>query len=187
MPIIMKVEKMGIKLDKKSPEAQALMKELQQKELAGYQFEAADASFELFLKRALKRYKPFFKLEGFKTSSERRNDGRVFAEASIRVDVNGQDNYSAAEGDGPVDALDKALRRALIKFYPTLEHMRLVDYKVRVLNSKEGAAAKVRVLIESQDGTDSWTTMGVHENIIEASWEALTDSIEYKLLKDQKK
>ena len=183
----MKAEKLGVKLDKKSPEVQTLMSDLQEKELAGYQFEAADASFELFLKRALKQYKPLFILEGFKTTSERRNDGRVFAEASIRIAVKGQDNYSAAEGDGPVDALDKALRKALMKFYPSLEHMRLVDYKVRVLNSNEGAAAKVRVLIESQDNTDSWTTMGVHENIIEASWEALTDSIEYKLLKDQKK
>jgi len=184
MPIILKAEKLGVKLDKKSTEAQELMKSLQEKELAGYQFEAADASFELFVKRALKKYKPFFKLEGFKTSSERRFDGRVFAEASIRVDVNGEDHYSAADGDGPVDALDKALRKALKKFYPSLEEMRLVDYKVRVLDSREATAAKVRVLIESQDGTDSWTTVGVHENIIEASWEALIDSIEYKLLKD---
>jgi len=185
MPIIIKAEKLGVKLDKKSPEAVTLMQLLQEKERAGYQFEAADASFELFVKRQLRQYKPFFKLEGFKTSSERRNDGRVFAEASVRVEVNGQDNYHAAEGDGPVDALDKALRKTLIKFYPTLEHMRLVDYKVRVLNSGEGTAAKVRVLIESQDDNDTWTTIGVHENIIEASWEALTDSIEYKLLKDQ--
>lgn len=95
--------------------------------------------------------------------------------------------FSAAEGDGPVDALDKALRQALAKAYPTLSEMHLVDYKVRVLDSKEGAGAKVRVLIESQDSHDSWTTVGVHANIIEASWEALTDSIEYKLLKDLKK
>ncbi len=187
MPIILRAQKMNVKLDKKSPEAKKLLEALQQKEHTGYQFEAADASFELFLNRELKKYKPFFKLEGFKVSTEKRFDGKIFAEASIRLSVDGQEEFSAAEGDGPVDALDRALRKALTKFYPNLKHMHLSDYKVRVLDSKEGAAAKVRVLIESQDESDSWTTVGVHENIIEASWEALTDSIEYKLLKDKKK
>ncbi|MCA9408723.1 MAG: citramalate synthase [Candidatus Omnitrophica bacterium] len=187
MPIVLKAEQMNIKLDKKSPEAKKLLLALQEKEHSGYQFEAADASFELFMKRHLKKYKPFFKLEGFKTASEKRFDGRIFAEASIRVEVNGESHFSASEGDGPVDALDRALRGALTKFYPNLAEMHLSDYKVRVLDSKQGAAAKVRVLIESQDKNDAWTTVGVHENIIEASWEALTDSIEYKLLKDQKK
>jgi 2-isopropylmalate synthase len=187
MPIIMKAEKMNIKLDKKSPEAQQLMNELQKKESDGYQFEAADASFELFLKRQLKQYKPFFELEGFKVSTEKRFDGKVFAEASVRVRIGGSEEYNASTGDGPVDALDKALRKALEKSYPQLKHMHLSDYKVRVLDTKEGAGAKVRVLIESQDDHDSWTTVGVHENIIEASWEALIDSIEYKLLKDSKK
>ena len=187
MPIILKAEKMGVALDKKSPETQQLLANLQEKEHNGYQFEAADASFELFLKRSLNKYKPFFKLEGFKVSTEKRVDGKVFAEASVRLNVEGKERFSAAEGDGPVDALDKALRRALKEFYPNLEHMHLTDYKVRVLNTNEGTAAKVRVLIESQDDHDSWTTVGVHENIIEASWEALIDSIEYKLLKDQTK
>jgi len=186
MPIILKAEEIDVKLDKKSPQAKKLLKELQKKEHDGYQFEAADASFELFVKRSLKKYKPFFKLEGFKSSSEKRFDGRVFAEASVRVNVDGKSKFSASDGDGPVEALDKALRQALHKFYPRLEEMHLTDYKVRVLDTKEGTGAKVRVLIESQDNTDSWTTVGVHENIIEASWEALTDSIEYKLLKDQK-
>jgi 2-isopropylmalate synthase len=187
MPIILKAQKMDVHLDKKSPQAKKLLKDLQDKEHSGYQFEAADASFELFVKRTLKKYKPFFKLEGFKTASEKRFDGSVFAEASIRVTVNGESKYCASDGDGPVDALDKALRQALIKFYPCLKEMHLTDYKVRVLDTKAGTAARVRVLIESQDNTDAWTTVGVHENIIEASWEALTDSIEYKLLKDQKK
>lgn len=186
MPIVMKAKKMNVHLDKKSPEARKIMEVLQAKELEGYQFEAADASFELFMKRALKKYKPFFKLEGFRTASEKRFDGRVFAEATIRVDVNGESHFSASEGHGPVDALDKALRLALRRFYPRLQDMRLTDYKVRVLDTKQGTAAKVRVLIESQDQEDSWTTVGVHENIIEASWEALIDSIEYKLLKDKK-
>jgi 2-isopropylmalate synthase len=187
MPIILKAEKLGVLLDKKSTQTQQLLKELQEKEHRGYQFEAADASFELFLKRSLSKYKPFFNLEGFKVSSERRVDGKVFAEASVRLNVNGKERFSAAEGDGPVDALDKALRRVLLEFYPNLEHMHLTDYKVRVLNTNEGTAARVRVLVESQDANDSWTTVGVHENIIEASWEALTDSVEYKLLKDQEK
>lgn len=187
MPIIKKAQQLGIKLDKKSAAAKKLMASLQEKEFAGYQFEGADASFELFVKRHLAKYKPFFELESFRTHSEKLDDGRTFAEAAIRIKIDGKSHFYAAEGDGPVDSLDKTLRHALRKVYPSLAEMRLVDYKVRVLDSKEGAAAKVRVLIESQDAHDSWTTVGVHENIIEASWEALTDSIEYKLLKDQKK
>ncbi len=186
MPIVLKAKQMDIHLDKKSPQTQKLLKALQDKEYSGYQFEAADASFELFMKRSLKKYKPFFELEGFRTVSEKRFDGKVFAEAAIRVNVNGESKYRAAEGAGPVEALDRALRQAVTKFYPRLAEMHLTDFKVRVLDTKAGTAAKVRVLIESQDNTDSWTTVGVHENIIEASWEALTDSIEYKLLKDQK-
>ncbi len=187
MPIVQKAQQLNIKLDKKSAQAKNLLKDLQEKEYRGYQFEGADASFELFIKRVLKKYKPFFRLDGFKTASERRFDGKVFAEASVRVNVKGKSKYGASDGNGPVEAMDKALRKVLKEFYPKLEEMHLIDYKVRVLDSKEGAAAKVRVLIESQDTHDSWTTVGVHENIIEASWEALTDSIEYKLLKDQKK
>ncbi|MBF0483945.1 MAG: citramalate synthase [Candidatus Omnitrophica bacterium] len=187
MPILIKAQEMNVTLDKKSPEAKKLLEELQEKENHGYQYEAADASFELFVKRSLQKYSPFFKLEGFKVFSEKRFDGKIFAEASIRVKVKGHEQFSASAGDGPVDALDKALRAALLKAYPRLKEMHLSDYKVRVLDTKEGTAAKVRVLIESQDETDTWTTIGVHENIIEASWEALTDSIEYKLLKDKKK
>ncbi len=187
MPIILMAQKMNVALDKKSPQAKKLLQTLQKKEHDGYQFEAADASFELFLSRAFKKHKPFFKLEGFKVASEKRIDGKVFAEASVRLNVNGRKEFSASEGDGPVDALDRALRQALTKFYPNLKGMHLSDYKVRVLDTRSGTAAKVRVLIESQDDTDSWTTVGVHENIIEASWEALLDSIEYKLLKDSKK
>lgn len=186
VPIVLKAQQLNIKLDKKSPEAKKLLEDLQKKEHSGYQFEAADASFDLFLRRALKKFKPFFNLEGFKVSTEKRFDGKIFAEASLRLSVKGEERFSAATGDGPVDALNKALRQALLTSYPKLNEMHLVDYKVRVLGSKEATASKVRVLIESQDNHDTWTTVGVHENIIEASWEALTDSIEYKLLKDQK-
>jgi len=187
MPIIMKAQQMDTLIDKKSAQAKKLLKNLQAKELDGYQFEAADASFELFMKKELKKYTPFFKLEGFKTFIEKRFDGKIFAEASVRLNINGHEEYSAAEGDGPVDALDRAMRQALHKFYPSLQDMHLRDYKVRVIDSQAGTAAKVRLLIESQDKKDAWTTVGVHENIIQASWEALTDSIEYKLMKDKKK
>lgn len=186
MPIILKAQKMNITLDKNSPEAKAIMKELQEKEHQGYQFEGADASFELFMKRRLKLYKPFFQLEGFKVLTEKGIDNKVMAHASIRLKVNGHDEMATVEGHGPVEVLDRSLRTALKKFYPTIEHVHLIDYKVRVLDTKQGTGALVRVLIESQDEHDSWTTVGVHENVIEASWEALVDAIEYKLLKSQK-
>ena len=187
MPIVQKAQELSVKLDKKSPEAKVLLQALQAKELAGYQFEGADASFELFMKKHLKKYKPFFKLEGFRIHTEKKADGAAWAEATIHIEVKGKKQFSAASSVGPVDALDKALRKALVKFYPSLQHMHLTDYKVRVLDTKDGTSAKVRVLIESQDERDSWTTVGVHENIIEASWEALVDGVEYKLLKDSKK
>ncbi len=185
MPIILKARKMNIPLDKNSAQAKELLKDLQEYEHAGYQFEAADASFELFMKRRLGLYQPFYRLDGFKVFTEKKPDGTVAAGATVRLKVNGHDEIATVEGHGPVEVLDRALRSALKKFYPVLEDMHLSDYKVRVLDSKEGTGARVRVLIESQDTKDSWTTVGVHENVIEASWEALVDSIEYKLLKDK--
>jgi 2-isopropylmalate synthase len=187
MPLIQKAQELAVKIDKKSPEAKELLKALQQKELEGYKFEGADASFELFMKKHLKKYKPFFKLEGFRVHTEKKSSGAAWAEATIHIEVRGEKRFSAADSVGPVEALDKALRKALVKFYPAVEHMRLTDYKVRVLDTKDGTSAKVRVLIESQDDHATWSTVGVHENIIEASWEALVDSVEYKLLKDSKK
>jgi len=151
----------------------------------GYHFEAADGSFELLMKKALKRYKPFFTLEGFRVSIEKREDDALISEAIIKLKVNKKEEHTAALGDGPVNALDNALRKALEKFYPTLSKMHLSDFKVRVLDEKAGTAAKVRVLIQSQDEDSSWGTVGVSENIIEASWQALVDSVEYKLLKDK--
>ncbi|MFC1704425.1 citramalate synthase [Candidatus Omnitrophota bacterium] len=186
VPIVLKAKEIELDLDKQSAKTKKILKLLQELEHQGYQFEAADASFELFMKRAFKKYKKFFELEGFKVIVEKRSDNRVLAEATIRVKVNKKERYTAAEGDGPVNALDNALRNALNEFYPNLAKMHLSDFKVRVLNAKVGTAAKVRVLIESQDEADSWTTVGVHENIIEASWQALVDSIEYKLLKDKR-
>ncbi|MCK4261879.1 citramalate synthase, partial [bacterium] len=145
-----------------------------------------DGSFELLMKKALGKYKKLFDLEGFRVSVEKREDNRLISEATIKVRVGKKRERTAAEGDGPVNALDNALRKALEKFYPSLSEMHLSDFKVRILDPEAGTAAQTRVLIESRDHKDTWSTVGVSENIIEASWQALVDSIEYKLLKDEK-
>lgn len=185
--IILKAKEMEFDLSKEDPKTKKILRLVQNLENQGYYFEAADASFELLMKKALKKYKPFFTLEGFKVSIEKREDNTLISEATIKLRVNRKSEHTAAEGDGPVNALDNALRKALNKFYPTLAEMHLSDFKVRVLDEKAGTAAKVRVLIQSQDAKSSWGTVGVSENIIEASWQALTDSVEYKLLKDKTK
>lgn len=187
MPIVLKAKEFDLDLDKKSLAANKILKLLQDLEHKGYQFEAADGSFELLIKRALKQYNKFFTLESFRVVVEKKPDGRVTSEAIIKVKVKGVQEHTAADGDGPVNALDNALRKALKSFYPNLAKMHLSDFKVRVLDEKAGTAAKVRVLIQSQDDSDSWGTVGVSENIIEASWQALVDSVEYKLLKDSVK
>ncbi|HBU08427.1 MAG TPA: citramalate synthase [Candidatus Omnitrophica bacterium] len=184
MPIVLKAKEFAIDLDKKSPQARKILKLLQDLEHQGYQFEAADASFEILIKRALKQYNKFFDLESFRVVVEKKPDGRITSEAIIKVRVKGMLEHTAADGDGPVNALDNALRKALKSFYPNLSRMHLSDFKVRVLDEKAGTAARVRVLIQSQDEKDSWGTVGVSGNIIEASWQALVDSVEYKLLKD---
>ncbi len=183
--VLIRAKAMKLDLTKDDPKTKKILKLLQDLEHKGYHFEAADASFELLIKRALKQYKKFFELEGFRVVVEKRLDKKVTTEAIIKIKVKGTKEHTAAEGDGPVNALDNALRKALKDFYPTLSKMHLSDFKVRVLNEKAGTAAKVRVLIESQDGNDIWSTIGVSENIIEASWQALVDSVEYKLLKDR--
>ena len=157
---------------------------MQSLEHKGFQFEAAEASFQILMQRSLKKYKKFFELEGFKVVIEKHANNKITSEAVIKLKVKGVKEHTAAEGDGPINALDNALRKALKDFYPTLAKMHLSDFKVRVLDGKAGTAAKVRVLIQSQDEKDIWDTIGVHENIIEASWQALVDSVEYKLLKD---
>lgn len=186
MPIILKAQEFDLDLGKKSPKTKKILKLLQDLEHKGYQFEAADASFEILIKRALKQYNKFFDLESFRVVIEKKPDGRVTSEAIIKIKVKGVQEHTAADGDGPVNALDNALRKALKAFYPTVAKMHLSDFKVRVLDEKAGTAARVRVLIQSQDENDSWGTVGVSENIIEASWQALVDSVEYKLLKDRK-
>jgi 2-isopropylmalate synthase len=175
-----------IHLNKNTPEAKAIIDEVKKMESEGYQFEGAEASFEILLKKALGQHRSFFDLVGFRVIVENQGDGKMVSEATIKLRVNGVLENTVGEGDGPINALDQALRKALTKFYPSLNEVRLSDFKVRVLDAKEGTAAKVRVLIESRDSKGAWGTVGVSENIIEASWEALVDSIDYKLLKDSK-
>ncbi|MFH0772420.1 MAG: citramalate synthase [Candidatus Omnitrophota bacterium] len=183
--IYLKAKALELDLKKEAPKTKKILEMLQRLEHEGYHFEAAEGSFELLLKRAFKKFKRFFELEGFKVVTEHRGN-KLVSEAIIKVKVNNVEEHTAAEGDGPINALDNALRKALSEFYPALAEMHLSDFKVRVLDEKAGTAAKVRVLIQSQDAKDSWWTIGVSENIIEASWNALVDSVEYKLLKDSK-
>ncbi|MCI0511652.1 citramalate synthase [candidate division KSB1 bacterium] len=184
--ILAKAEKYGLDLQHLSPRAKEIVQKLKSLEHLGYQYEAAEGSFEILIKKLLRQFDCFFELDGFRVIIERRN-GEPVSEATIKVTVNGQSEHTAAEGVGPVNALDHALRKALEKFYPALKNMRLTDYKVRVLDEKQATQAKVRVLIESADESDRWGTVGVSDNIIEASWQALVDSISYKLMKDQLK
>ncbi|MCI5147464.1 MAG: citramalate synthase, partial [Candidatus Electrothrix sp. AR3] len=147
--------------------------------------EGAEASFELLMRRAMGIKPHFFTLEGFRVMNNKyRMDAASLTEATIRLTVDGQEEHTASEGEGPVNALDRAMRKALIRFYPRLEEMELVDYKVRVLSGEHGTGAKVRVLVESKDGESQWGTVGVSLNIIEASWQALEDAVNYKLMKD---
>jgi 2-isopropylmalate synthase len=182
--VLFKAAQMGVKLEPGSDSARAVIERVKVMEHAGYKFEGADASFRLLLERHLKKHKRFFELEGFRVAVERRED-KLISEATIKVKVQGKSIHTAAEGDGPVNALDNALRKALEPHFPGLKKMHLVDYKVRVLDSKAGTEAKVRVFIESQDQKRAWGTVGLSPNIIEASWEALVDAIEYKLHSDR--
>ena len=149
-------------------------------------FDGAEASFELLLATETKEFSPFFKLLDSKVNVMFGNEGTTSSEAVLKIEVDGEVEHTADNGHGPVDALNNALRKALIRFYPEILTIKLIDYKVRVLNEKEGTAAKVRVLIESSDGVGIWSTVGVSENIIEASWLALCDSFNHKLFKLQK-
>ncbi|MBD3246882.1 MAG: citramalate synthase [Candidatus Omnitrophica bacterium] len=185
--LVNKAKELEFDLDKKSPKAKKMHTLIQELEREGYQFETAEASFKLLMQKSFKKFRKFFDLLGFRVIVEKREDNRLLSEATVKLRIKKELELTVAEGDGPVNALDNALRKALLKFYPSLEEAHLTDFKVRVLNAKAGTAAKVRVLIESQDAEESWVTIGVSENIIEASWAALVDSIEYKLMKDSGK
>ena len=182
--ILDKIKKISPNTRKDSDETHMIMQQLKELEHAGYQFEGAESSFELVIRKSLGKYKPFFTLEHFKIIDEQPPSGDHSSTAVLKIRVDERVELTAAEGNGPVNALDKALRKALETFYPELKQVYLTDYKVRVLDTRTATASKVRVLIESSDGRHMWSTVGVSGNIIEASWLALVDSMEYKLLKN---
>jgi 2-isopropylmalate synthase len=162
-----------------------ILNQVQDLEHAGYEFEAAEASFDILVKKAAGLYRPWFERVAYRVNIDCIPGVNPVTEATVKVRLAGETRHTVSEGDGPVNALDGALRKALVDDYPALEGMQLVDYKVRVVNAREGTAARVRVVIESRDADDVWGTVGVSENIIEASWLALADSFEYKLFKDE--
>jgi 2-isopropylmalate synthase len=162
-----------------------ILTQVQDLENEGYEFEAAEASFDLLVRRAVGQYEPKFARLAYRVNIETDEQGRPVTEATVKIRVACHVQHTVSEGDGPVNALDGALRKALLPFYPRLEEVHLADYKVRVVNARAESAARVRVVIEWRDGDAVWGTVGVSENIIEASWLALVDAIEYKLFKDE--
>ncbi len=183
--IYYKAKELGIDLSDKKELSKRLVNYIKDLEYNGFQFDGAEASFELLLRSELNEFLPFFDVLDSKVNVFYDKLGVSKAEAVLKIKVDGEIEHTAADGDGPVNALDNALRKALLRFYPDIALIKLVDYKVRVLNEKEGTAAKVRVIIESSDGNETWSTVGVSEDIIEASFQALRDSINYKLFKFQ--
>jgi 2-isopropylmalate synthase len=177
--LLYKAQQFKLELEERSPEWQQILQRVKELEYLGYQYEGAEASLELLMKKTVGLYARLFELDGFRVTVEKREDGRPVCEATIRVYVEGELEHTAADGDGPVHALDNALRKALLPFYPALREVHLTDFKVRVLDAKDGTAAKVRVLIDAADEDGSWSTVGVSENILEAAWQALVDSVEY--------
>jgi 2-isopropylmalate synthase len=186
--ILLKAAEMGVEVDRNAPEVKEALKRIKEMEHQGYSFESADASFRLLVQKVLKRHKAFFELEGFRVIVEKRGKNEAcVSEATVKIRVNDEIEHSVAEGDGPVNALDTALRRVLTRFYPDIAKVALTDFRVRILDPQEATAAKTRVIIESGDGKETWGTVGVSGNIIEASWEALVDSVEYKLFREEEK
>jgi 2-isopropylmalate synthase len=179
-----KAKELGIDLGKDDAVSKKIVREVKLMEDRGFQFDAADGSLSLLMKKAIGEFIEPFNLETFSVITSRTENNPCLSQATIKISVGGEEELTAAEGNGPVNALDHALRKALTKFYPQIKEMHLVDFKVRTLEGSEGTAAGVRVLLDSTDGEELWSTIGVSENIIEASWQALVDSIEYKLSKD---
>jgi 2-isopropylmalate synthase len=179
--LLAKARELNIELD----EEQRILEEVKRLEHEGFEFEAAEASFELLVHKMRNAPPPYFELLGYRVIDEHRGTSMTLSEATVKIRVGDRVEHSAASGTGPVNALDQALRRALEKFYPSLAEVHLVDYKVRVINSSlSGSASRVRVLVTSGDGKKNWGTVGVSANIVEASWRGLVDSVEYKLMKD---
>jgi 2-isopropylmalate synthase len=182
--LLAKINAVDPGLNKDSPETKRILEHLKSLEHEGYQFESAESSFELLVMRLLGKHKPFFTLKEYRIGVYESSEDGANSAATISIVVGEQQETATAEGDGPVNALDKAVRKALERFYPAIKEVKLIDYKVRVLDSDKATAAKVRVLIESADQHASWTTVGVSTDIIDASWRAMLDAIEYKLMLD---
>lgn len=186
--ILYKAAEFKIDFESKDPKVRKILDDLKKLENEGFQFEGAEGSFEILIKKALGQHKKFFELMGFRVIVEKKTEDEIpLSEATIMVRMGDRVEHTAAVGNGPVNALDHAIRKALEKFYPSLKEVKLLDYKVRILSTKDGTGAQTRVLIESGDGKSKWGTVGVSENIIQASWQALVDSIDYKLLKEEEK
>jgi 2-isopropylmalate synthase len=177
--VLARAEDSGLGLDAEA--SRRVIERIKQLEHRGYHFEAADASFELLLRKEAGAYEPLFRLESFRVIMDKREDGKVQTEATVKIWAGGERYVRTAEGNGPVNALDKALRMAIADLYPRLREIDLVNYKVRIIDEHKGTAAVTRVLIDASDSRDTWGTIGVSENIIEASWEALVDSLEYAM------
>jgi 2-isopropylmalate synthase len=183
----MKAEELGVDVSAMDKEQiRAVLAAVKEKETEGYSYESADGSFKILLHKVLNQHKPFFELEGFRCIVEKRGPHEpCISEATIKVKVKGETELMAGEGEGPVDALNEALRKALVRFYPEIDNVSLTDYRVRILDPKNATSAVTRVQIESGDGERTWGTVGVSENIIEASWQALLDSVEVKLYESE--
>jgi 2-isopropylmalate synthase len=185
--VLRKAGELGLRLEGDDQRVAAILKRLKDREHRGYHYEAADASFDLLLRDELAPREPLFRLESFRVIVEKREDGKAVVEATIKVYVGGERIISTAEGNGPVNALDNALRQAIVSKHPHLADIELVNYKVRILDENKGTGAITRVLLDASDGDESWGSIGVSENVVEASWEALVDSIEYGMLRSREK
>lgn len=180
-----KARELGVELGGNGYDSQKIVSEIKQLEQQGYQFDVAEGSFKILMQKFTDQFEPLFRLESFRVTIEKDKDGPCSSQATVKISVGEKQEITAAEGYGPVSALDNALRKALDKFYPDLDTMRLVDFKVRVIDGGRGTAAKVRVFIESSDQDEIWSTIGVSEDIIEASWHALADSFQFKLANEK--
>jgi len=180
-----KARELGVELGGNGYDSKKIVSEIKQLEQRGYQFDVAEGSFKILMQKFTDQFEPLFRLESFRVTIEKDKDGPCSSQATVKISVGEKQEITAAEGYGPVSALDNALRKALGRFFPDLDTMRLVDFKVRVIDGGRGTAAKVRVFIESRDQDQIWSTIGVSEDIIEASWHALADSFQFKLANEK--
>nr|HPG31545.1 citramalate synthase [bacterium] len=181
--ILYKAKNWKYEIEKEGKDLKPILEQIKELENSGFQFESAEASFEILMLKGLGKFQPLFKVIGFRVINEKHGDVPTRCEATVKVEVNGKIEHTASDGNGPVNALDNSLRKALLKFYPQIANIELTDYKVRVLEGIAGTSAVVRVLIESSDNEHKWGTVGVSENIVKASLDALIDSISFYLIK----